>query len=94
MNSRTGCIHTSVTPGCILTLVRRINIHVDAELDADLTAEAARTGESKAALLRRAARSMLGDRIEHADAGWGSFTGAVTESPADDLPDDDVIYGP
>jgi negative regulator of replication initiation len=74
--------------------VRRINIHVDEELDAELAAEAARTGESKAALLRRAARAWL-DRRAAADPeeAWSAFTGAVTGITVDDRHDDEVIYG-
>lgn len=74
--------------------MRRINIHLDADLDAALAAESARTGESKAALLRRGARALLGDRPEHSDAAWASFTGAATEAQIDGLHDDDVIYRP
>lgn len=72
--------------------MRRINIHLDAELDADLTAESARTGESKAALLRRGARALLGERPEHVDAEWAGFTGMASGPPNDDLHDDDIIY--
>jgi Arc/MetJ family transcription regulator len=75
--------------------VRRINIHLDDELDAELAAEAARTGESKASLIRRAARAWLDRRLEEApDEAWASFTGAITTASRDDRPDDDVIYRP
>lgn len=73
--------------------VRRINIHLDEDLDAELAAEAARTGESKAALLRRAARAWLERRpAAEPNEGWSSFTGVVTGIPADDGHDDEVIY--
>ena len=74
--------------------MRRINIHLDEDLDAELAAEAARLGESKAELIRRAAREWL-DR--HACAApedaWEAFTGSGTA----DLPEyehlDELIYG-
>ncbi|MDQ1488288.1 MAG: Ribbon-helix-helix protein copG family [Actinomycetota bacterium] len=81
-------------------LVRRINIHLDEELDAELAAEAARLGESKAELLRRAARDWLDRRAAASvvPAGsvdpWEAFTGAVTGPPLDDRSDDEIIYRP
>jgi Arc/MetJ-type ribon-helix-helix transcriptional regulator len=76
-------------------LVRRINIHLDEELDAELAAEAARLGESKAELIRRAAREWLDQRaVTDPKDAWAAFTGAGT----DVLPSyghlDDIIYGP
>jgi predicted transcriptional regulator len=75
--------------------VRRINIHLDEELDAELAAEAARLGQSKAELLRRAAREWLDRRaaVEPADA-WAAFTGAGTAVVPDYRHLDDLIYGP
>jgi hypothetical protein len=73
--------------------VRRINLHLDEELDAKLAAEAARTGESKAALLRRAARAWLAQQTAaDPDEAWSSFTGTVTGVPFDEHHDDEVIY--
>ena len=72
--------------------VRRINIHVDEELDAELAAEAARLGESKAALLRRAARAWLERRGGEPDAAWSAFTGACVAGGDAGGHDDDVIY--
>lgn len=76
-------------------LVRRINIHLDEELDAELAAEAARLGKSKAELLRQAAREWLDRRTElEPEDPWAAFTGAGTAV----LPAyghlDDLIYGP
>jgi predicted transcriptional regulator len=75
-------------------IMRRINIHLDEELDAELAAEAARLGESKAELIRRAAREWLDRRsvADPADA-WAAFTGAGTVSlpPYSHL--DELIYG-
>jgi Arc/MetJ family transcription regulator len=74
--------------------VRRINIHLDDELDAELAAEAARLGESKAELIRRAAREWLDRRTGDPGDAWAEFTGAVTGAPYDDdRSDDEVIYG-
>ncbi|MGH8993458.1 MAG: ribbon-helix-helix protein, CopG family [Acidimicrobiia bacterium] len=73
--------------------MRRINIHLDDELDAELAAEAARTGQSKASLLRRAARAWLDRRAkEESEDAWSAFTGAVRGPAGDDTHDDDVIY--
>ena len=76
-------------------LVRRINIHLDEDLDAELAAAAANLGKSKAEILRQAAREWL-DRRATSSAGdaWAAFTGSGTA----DVPDydhlDDLIYGP
>jgi hypothetical protein len=76
-------------------LVRRINIHFDDELDAALAAEAVRLGESKAELIRRAAREWL-DRNAVADAqdAWEAFTGSGTATLPEYRHLDDLIYGP
>lgn len=75
--------------------MRRVNVHLDEALDLELAAEAARTGESKASLIRRGARALLAQRASSRDGDpWSSFTGAVTVGTPDDRPDDDVIYGP
>jgi hypothetical protein len=81
--------------GAYHRLVRRINIHLDEELDSELAAEAARLGESKAELIRRAAREWLDRRaMTDPEDAWAAFTGAGT----DVLPSyghlDDLIYGP
>ncbi len=87
-------IHTAKNRGVYDEGVRRINIHLDEELDAKLAAEAARTGESKAALLRQAARAWLAQRTTaDPDKAWSSFTGAVIGVPSDEQHDDEVIYG-
>ncbi|MGQ0624441.1 MAG: ribbon-helix-helix protein, CopG family [Sporichthyaceae bacterium] len=70
--------------------MKRINVHLDEELDAELARESARTGESKAALLRQAARTFLDTRRPGAE--WDDFTGAVIDARPDDRHHDDVIY--
>ena len=78
-------------------LVRRINIHLDEDLDAELTAAASSLGQSKAEVLRQAAREWLDRRAKRpvpAEDAWAAFTGSGTA----DVPDyehlDDLIYGP
>lgn len=76
--------------------MKRVNVHLDEQLDADLAGEAARSGESKAALLRRAARALLEARHGASVDSWAEFTGAVTDAVPDAVPDDrhddNVIY--
>lgn len=77
---------------CTLARMRRVNVHLEEELDDALAAEAARAGESKAALLRRAARELLAARAAHHDDPWAAFTGAVTHVSPDDRHHDEVLY--
>ncbi len=73
--------------------MKRVNVHLDEELDAELAREAYRAGMSKAALIRNAARDFLDQRRrETAEDPWAAFTGAITAPPSDDDHDDDVIY--
>lgn len=75
-------------------LVRRINIHLDEDLDAELAAQAARLGESKAELIRRAAREWL-DRNAGAPSEdpWEAFTGSGTANLPEYRHLDELIYG-
>lgn len=75
----------------MLQSMRRVNVHLDTELDAELAAEAARRGQSKASLLREAARAFL-DRSPQGGS-WDEFTGAITDAAADDRHHDEIIYG-
>lgn len=68
-------------------------MHLDQELDAELARAARQCGESKASLLRRAARAFLDAQHEESVGGWDSFTGAVTDAPVDNRSHDEVIYG-
>lgn len=73
--------------------MKRVNVHLDESLDAELAREAARSGVSKAALLRRAARVLLDQRRLETTGGWGEFTGAVeVDAGPSDRHDDDDIY--
>lgn len=77
----------------MIGFVRRINVHLDEELDAELAAAAARLGQSKASLLRRAVRSWLDQRAEEPpDDPWSAFTGAVDARTSESGHDDEVIY--
>jgi hypothetical protein len=75
-------------------LVRRINIHLDDELDAELAAEAVRLGESKAELIRRAAREWLDrNRGVTTEDGWEAFTGSGRANLPEYQHLDELIYG-
>lgn len=73
-------------------VMRRVNVHIDEDLDVALATEAARRGQSKAALLREAARNLL-DAVAIDDDPWATFTGSVNADPDDQRHHDDVIYG-
>lgn len=72
--------------------MRRIQFHIDEELDEAVAAQAARRGVSKAALIR----SFIADRVEsvepRSDDPWDAMTGWLDDDPVDDI--DEVIYGP
>jgi hypothetical protein len=75
--------------------VRRINIHLGEELDAELAAEAARLGVSKAEVVRQAAREWLDRRaVEEPGDAWAAFTGGGTAELPAYRHLDDLIYGP
>ena len=70
--------------------VRRIQIHIDEVLDDAAEAEAARRGQSKAALIRQAlARELQVHARSEADP-WESMTGWLDDGPVEDL--DSVVY--
>lgn len=67
-------------------------MHLDEELDAELAREAARRGQSKAELIRQAARELLDAREDKPD-GWAELTGMVKGLPRDDRHHDEIVYG-
>jgi hypothetical protein len=70
--------------------MRRIQIHIDQALDDAAEVEAARRGQSKAALIRAAlAKELAVDAPSHADP-WAAMTGWLDDGPVDDL--DAVVY--
>lgn len=84
-------IHTFLWPRVYDRRMRRINVHVDDELDRELAREAALRGQSKAALIRQAAQDLLDRRTAEPDP-WAEFTGMVTDVVVDDRHHDDIIY--
>ena len=73
--------------------MRRIQIHIDDELDAAAEREAARRGISKAALIRES----LADRLTvngppPALDPWEAMCGWLDDEPVEDI--DEVLYGP
>lgn len=70
--------------------MRRIQIHIDAALDDAATAEAARRGISKAALIR----ACLSRELRTAQTGdpWEAMIGWLDDDPVEDL--DEAIYAP
>ena len=68
--------------------MKRLQIYIDEELDEALGAQAAREGESKAALIRRYVAERLGPAPD-ADP-LDDLVGSIDVDPA---PVDDVVYG-
>jgi len=68
--------------------MRRIQIHIDDELDSRLGAEAARAGTSKAALIR----TYIAERLNPSSTAdpLDALVGSTESEPA---PVDDVVYG-
>ena len=77
---------------CIMPAMRRIQIHIDKELDDAAEAEAARRGLSKAALIRASlAREVAVDRHPDMDP-WAALTGWLDDGSVEDL--DAIVYDP
>lgn len=73
--------------------MRRIQIHVDEDLDDAAAAEAARRGISKAALIRQCLSDMVGPAEPEEDGDpWESMIGWLDDEPVEDI--DEAIYGP
>lgn len=75
-----------------MAAMRRIQIHIEEELDEAVAQRAAREGTSKAALIR----SLIAREVQPAAPSsrdpWEAITGWLDDDPVDDI--DDVIYGP
>lgn len=71
--------------------MRRIQIYIEETLDDVLQAEAARSGQSKAALIREcvAARYAAAESLEQDPLT--ALVGSIEAEPADDI--DEVVYG-
>ena len=70
--------------------MRRIQLYLDEELDHAVSAEAARTGQTRSELVRTAVRSWLGDAVGSQPDPIEELIGSVDIDPVDDL--DAVIY--
>jgi hypothetical protein len=73
-----------------MPMMRRIQIHIDEALDEAAEAEAARRGQSKAALIRSALANELADKAKPAADPWAAMTGWLDDGPVEDL--DAVVY--
>lgn len=72
--------------------MRRIQIHINEELDEAAEREAARRGISKAALIREALAERLTVKGAPATDPWEAMCGWLDDEPVDDV--DEVLYGP
>lgn len=70
--------------------MKRIQIHIDEALDDAAEAEAARRGQSKAALIREALAKELSFQAKPALDPWAAMTGWLEDGAVKDL--DAVIY--
>jgi hypothetical protein len=73
--------------------VRRVQIHLDEDLDRAAAAEAARRGLSKAGLIRQALAHELGasETSAAARSAWDDMIGWLDDDPVADI--DEVLYG-
>lgn len=71
--------------------MRRVQIHLEEELDRAAAAEAARRGVSKAALIRASLAKELGGSSPDPDSAWAAMTGWFEDGGVEDI--DDVVYG-
>jgi hypothetical protein len=72
--------------------MRRVQIHLEEELDREAAAEAARRGISKAALIRASLAKELGTPSSDPDGAWAAMTGWLEDGGVADI--DDVVYAP
>ncbi|HEX6538939.1 MAG TPA: ribbon-helix-helix protein, CopG family [Candidatus Dormibacteraeota bacterium] len=70
--------------------MRRLQVHLDDELDDALAAEAAHLGTSKAAIIRRALTRDLPELPAAADDPWEALDGWLSAGGVDDI--DAAIY--
>lgn len=91
--SRLGYSYTPLLRAmCIIGSMRRVQIHLDEELDDAAKREATRRGISKAALVRASLAKELGKGPETSEADpWAAITGWFEDGGVDDI--DAVVYG-
>ena len=68
------------------TTMRRIQIYIEEAVDDALQAEAARTGSSKAALIRECVAARFSERSPLQEDPLTELVGSVDAEPADMLP--------
>ena len=85
-------LHTTVAPGVYNVRMRRIQIHLDESLDDAAEAEAARRGQSKAALIRLALARELTGHAPPTKEPWAAMTGWLDDGAVEDI--DAVVYDP
>ena len=71
-------------------LMRRIQIYIDEQLDERLQAEAARTGRSKASLIRECVAARMGAPAPLDEDPLTRLIGSLDSEPGDV---DEVVYG-
>ena len=71
--------------------MRRIQIYIEEELDERLQAEAARTGRSKAALIRECVAARMGEAKSPAEDPLTQLVGAFEGEAEAQI--DEVVYG-
>ncbi|MFI5282549.1 MAG: ribbon-helix-helix protein, CopG family [Candidatus Dormibacterales bacterium] len=72
--------------------MKRIQIHVDEDLDDAAEAEAARRGISKAALIRTSLAHELRTESGNPLDPWANISGWLDDDPVEDI--DEAVYGP
>ncbi len=72
--------------------MKRIQIHIDDDLDVAAEAEAARRGISKAALIRATLAERLSVKDVKVVDPWEAMSGWLDDEPVEDI--DEVLYGP
>jgi hypothetical protein len=71
--------------------MRRIQMHIDEDLDRAAAAEARRRGVSKAALIRASLERELDAAAPDPDDPWDAMIGWLNDGAVEDI--DEVIYG-
>lgn len=72
--------------------MKRVQIHLEEDLDRAAAAEAERRGVSKAALIRASLAKELGPSSPGPDDAWEAMTGWLEDGGVQHV--DDVVYGP
>jgi AcrR family transcriptional regulator len=72
--------------------MRRIQLYIDEALDAAVTAEAARRGVPKAALIRECIARGIDVAAPPPEDPWEAMIGWLDDDPVDDA--DEVVYAP